>query len=70
MLFRSRDVAIVGFDGIAVGRLMAPSLATIAQPSRDMGRRAFLHLLARIEGAAPERILLPYALRPGGSLEP
>lgn len=65
-----RDVAIVGFDGIAVGRLMAPSLATIAQPSRDMGRRAFLHLLARIEGAAPERILLPYALRPGGSLEP
>ena len=64
------DVAIVGFDGIAVGRLMAPSLATIVQPSRDMGRRAFQHLLARIEGGPPERILLPYALRPGGSLQP
>jgi len=62
------DVAIVGFDGIAVGRLTAPSLATIAQPSHEMGRRAFLHLLARIDGAAAERILLPYELRPGGSL--
>lgn len=64
------DVAIVGFDGIPVGRLTAPSLATIAQPSHEMGRRAFLHLLARVEGAAPERILLPYELRPGGSLPP
>lgn len=64
------DVAIVGFDGIPVGRLIAPSLATVAQPSHEMGRRAFLHLLARLEGAAPERILLPYELRPGGSLAP
>ncbi|HEV2674316.1 MAG TPA: substrate-binding domain-containing protein [Aliidongia sp.] len=62
------EVAVVGFDGIAVGRLMAPSLATIVQPSREMGRRAFLHLLDRVEGAAAERILLPYDLRPGGSL--
>jgi len=62
------DVAIVGFDGIPVGRLTAPSLATIAQPSHEMGRRAFEHLLARLEGAAPERILLPYELRTGGSL--
>jgi len=61
-------VGIVGFDGIGVGRLMAPSLATIVQPSREMGRRAFLHLLARLDGAAPERILLPYEFRPGGSL--
>ena len=64
------DVAIVGFDGIQVGRLVTPSLATIVQPSHEMGRRAFLHLLARLEGAAPERILLPYELRPGGSLKP
>ncbi|GGF19079.1 LacI family transcriptional regulator [Aliidongia dinghuensis] len=62
------EVGIVGFDGIAVGRLMAPSLATIVQPSREMGRRAFQHLLARLEGAAPEQILLPYEFRPGGSL--
>jgi DNA-binding LacI/PurR family transcriptional regulator len=62
------DVGIVGFDGIPVGRLTAPSLATVAQPGHEMGRRAFLHLLARLEGAAPERILLPYELRPGGSL--
>jgi DNA-binding LacI/PurR family transcriptional regulator len=62
------DVALIGFDGISVGRLTAPSLATIAQPSHEMGRRAFLHLLARIEGAAAECILLPYELRPGGSL--
>lgn len=65
-----RDVAVVGFDGILVGRLTMPSLATIVQPSHEMGRRAFLHLLARLEGAPPERILLPYELRPGGSIGP
>jgi DNA-binding LacI/PurR family transcriptional regulator len=62
------DASVVGFDGIAVGRLLAPSLATIVQPSYAMGQRAFGHLLARIEGAAPEQILLPYELYPGGSL--
>lgn len=63
------DVSVIGMDGINVGQLMNPSLASIVQPARDMGRRAFEHLLARIAGEAPpEQIRLPHLYRPGQSL--
>jgi DNA-binding LacI/PurR family transcriptional regulator len=64
-----RDVSVIGMDGINVGQLIAPSLASIVQPAREMGRRAFEHLLARIAGEAPpEQIRLPHLYRPGQSL--
>lgn len=63
-----QDAAVIGFDGIAVGRLLAPSLATIVQPGRALGQRAFNQLLARRDGGAAEQILLPYTLRSGGTL--
>jgi DNA-binding LacI/PurR family transcriptional regulator len=63
------DVSVIGMDGINVGQLIDPSLASIVQPARDMGRRAFEHLLARIAGdALPEQIRLPHLYRPGQSL--
>jgi DNA-binding LacI/PurR family transcriptional regulator len=34
------DLSIVGFDGLAQGRLFYPSLTTAAQPMREMGRVA------------------------------
>lgn len=34
------DVSIVGFDGISLGGDLTPSLATIAQPSEEIGRQA------------------------------
>ncbi|GAN80771.1 LacI family DNA-binding transcriptional regulator [Acidocella aminolytica] len=63
------DVSVIGMDGINVGQLIAPSLASIVQPSREMGRQAFAHLLARIAGdAEPEQIRVPHSYRPGQSL--
>ncbi len=64
-----RDVSVIGMDGINVGQLIDPSLTSIVQPAREMGRRAFEHLLARIAGEAPPaQIRLPHIYRPGQSL--
>ena len=43
------DVAIVGFDDIAVSAYLAPSLSTIAVPMKEMGKRAADILLASID---------------------
>ncbi|SDE16206.1 LacI family DNA-binding transcriptional regulator [Rhodospira trueperi] len=65
------DVSVIGFDGIAVGAQLHPTLATVAQPSREMGRVATTRLLARLAGetAAPATVL-PHTLRPGESAGP
>lgn len=68
-----RDVSVVGFDGIAVAALTAPSLATVATPCPEMGNRAAESLIDAIEaGKRPlaETLLLPFEFRPGESLAP
>lgn len=65
------DVAVVGFDGVAVGALLRPSLATVVTPTAEMGRAAAnLLLAARAEGRAPapQALILPHAFRPGETL--
>jgi len=47
------DMAIVGFDDIALASLCQPPLTTIRQPIRDMGYAAVQKLLALIEGNFP-----------------
>lgn len=65
------DVSVTGFDGIEVGALVSPSLATLVQPSRAMGETAFARLLGRLAGAAAEQpATLPFSFRPGESLGP
>jgi LacI family transcriptional regulator len=51
------DISVVGFDGIALGDFVTPSLTTILQPRYEAGRTAFRLLLERIvEGyAGPPR---------------
>lgn len=44
------DMAVVGFDDIALASLCQPPLTTIRQPIRDMGYTAVQKLLALIEG--------------------
>jgi DNA-binding LacI/PurR family transcriptional regulator len=65
------DVSVCGFDGIEVGTLVSPSLATLVQPARAMGRAAFETLRAGFfhepQGAV---IMLPFELRMGESLGP
>lgn len=44
-----RDVAVVGFDGIAAGRIVRPSLTTVRQPMEQMGREVVDILISRLD---------------------
>ena len=62
------DVSVIGFDGISAGTHLSPTLATVVQPSREMGRVAARQLLGHLSGQAPpETVLLPHHLRLGES---
>ncbi|WP_026620545.1 DNA-binding LacI/PurR family transcriptional regulator (plasmid) [Ensifer sp. WSM1721] len=63
------DVSVAGFDGIAIGRLMSPSLTTMAMPDGDMGVAAAAMLLDIAENALQCRHLcLGHRLYPGGTV--
>ncbi len=63
------DVSVAGFDGIAIGRLMNPPLATMAMPDGDMGVAAAAMLLDIAENASGYRHLcLDHRLYPGGTV--
>ncbi|HEV2782333.1 MAG TPA: LacI family DNA-binding transcriptional regulator [Actinophytocola sp.] len=47
------EVAVVGFDDIAVAAHTQPSLTTVRQPSREMGEAAASMLLANLAGEPP-----------------
>jgi len=49
-----QDVSVAGFDGLTLGALSWPSLTTVAQPIRDMGRVACRRLFEAI--AAPGKV--------------
>ena len=64
-------VSVVGFDGIALSRLMDPPLTTVEQPAGTMGIAAVSLLLEQGTGAAlHRRIILDHTFRPGGTLQP
>ena len=58
------DIAVVGFDDIYPGSLIAPSLTTVRQPMRQLGERACSRLLERIaDPGLPHQVeLLPTEL--------
>ena len=59
------DVAVMGFDGLELGKLLAPSLTTIRQPVREMAEEATRHLIQRIEeGGKTKEIRLAAELIP------
>jgi len=73
------DVSILGFDGLAVGELLSPSLASICSPNRDIGCAAWHRLIGRIAGrrelaaaadddAASLSQVLPHTLRVGATV--
>src|SRR5690606_11499469 len=45
-----RDVSVVGFDDIEIGRHFIPALTTIHQPRRKIGAKAAAMLIDRING--------------------
>jgi DNA-binding LacI/PurR family transcriptional regulator len=56
---------VAGFDGIHLGRYVAPSLTTYAQPTAELARRAGGLLAAAIAGPSPR---LPLTLKLAGTL--
>lgn len=44
-----RDVAVTGFDGIAAGRIIRPTLTTVRQPMEQMGRAVVDILINQLE---------------------
>ncbi len=66
-----RDLSLVGFDGIALSGLLRPSLTTVIQPSREMGRVAVDRLASEIAGERRGRTdLLPFEIRDGETIGP
>ncbi|MZD09269.1 substrate-binding domain-containing protein [Streptomyces sp. SID5785] len=60
-----QDVAVTGFDGIALSRLVRPALTTVRQPMRRMGEEAVELLVRRLTGgqnADPVSMMLPVSL--------
>ena len=55
------DVAVVGFDGIPLGRVVRPSLTTVSQPMRKLGEAAVDLLVGRLTepGRDPREVMLP-----------
>ncbi len=64
------DLSVIGFDGMEAARLVSPTLATIAQPAREMGAAAMAMLVAMIAGAPAVRRLMANHFLPGESLAP
>ncbi|MFT4266260.1 MAG: LacI family DNA-binding transcriptional regulator [Xenophilus sp.] len=66
------DLAVIGFDGIALGQDLIPTLSTVAQPNGEIGRRSVeLVIQALANGRAPlgpeSSVLLPHVFRVGES---
>ncbi|MEQ5838996.1 LacI family DNA-binding transcriptional regulator [Paraburkholderia acidicola] len=65
------DMSILGFDGLAMGELLSPPLASICAPNREIGSAAWRRLIARIDRSAPDTSLaltLPHTLRTGATI--
>jgi DNA-binding LacI/PurR family transcriptional regulator len=58
------DIAVAGFDGSELAEMVSPTLTTIVQPSKDIGRQAFSLLLQKIEHpeSPAQRIMMSWHL--------
>ncbi|HLY24774.1 MAG TPA: LacI family DNA-binding transcriptional regulator [Aggregatilineales bacterium] len=58
------DVAVVGFDDLPAAATLKPSLTTVRQPIRELGRLAVQSLIDLIDGriTAAHRVILPTEL--------
>lgn len=66
-----RDLSVVGFDGIEIGRLLDVPLATIETAPNAMGRQAAQTLLEIMQGEPGlQRPPLPFNFRAGATLAP
>ncbi|MGW0935178.1 LacI family DNA-binding transcriptional regulator [Streptomyces sp. NPDC002666] len=59
-----QDMAVTGFDGIPLGRIVQPSLTTVRQPIRRLGEQAVELLVQRLSdtGREPVSLTLPVSV--------
>jgi len=59
------DLAVTGFDGSMVGRLLTPALTTLAIPTAEVAARVVARALAEIDGhtGEPGELLIPELVR-------
>ena len=69
-----RDISLVGFDGVELGKATVPPMTLIAQPTEEIGREAATILLRRLKSddqeqeRSPEVSRLPPQFIAGGSV--
>ena len=70
-LGRQRSIALVGFDDIVLGELVAPGITVVAQDPYALGRHAGELLFRRMRGEASETtsVVVPTQLIARGSGE-
>ncbi|MFD0338768.1 LacI family DNA-binding transcriptional regulator [Streptomyces sp. NPDC127117] len=58
------DIAVTGFDGIPLSRIVRPPLTTVRQPIRQLGEQAVELLVERLgdSGREPVSLMLPVSL--------
>ena len=64
------QLSVMGFDGIALGTQMHPTLCSVVQPIALLASTVIDQLLAQIAGNAPISHCLPCHIRPGESTQP
>lgn len=64
------QLSVIGFDGIALGTQMHPTLCSVVQPIAALASTLINQLLAQISGAAPVSHCLSCHIRPGESTQP
>ena len=62
-----RDVSVVGFDGIALDRIVAHDLTTMTQPAAERGQAAGRAVLQLVDGARPEPVRFTSSFHRGGT---
>lgn len=62
------DMSVIGFDGLTIGELLTPALATVCQPNRDIGVEAWRLLEIALDGGLPQSTVMPYRLREAGTV--
>jgi DNA-binding LacI/PurR family transcriptional regulator len=64
------DLSVIGFDGIALDRVIAQDLTTMVQPAAEEGRAAGRAVMALLDGGKPESQRFRCALHRGATTAP
>ncbi len=64
------DLSVVGFDGIALDRIIPHDLTTLVQPAAEQGRAAGRAVLDLVDGGRPESVRFTSTFHLGGTTAP